>query len=268
MRRSIAILLFVFGAALPSPAHEYWMEAESFFLKPGERTSVRLFVGEGLKKEEERAYQTSKTNLFSLYSVDGIFDLRGNSRDEETPLLSFSSERAGTFLLALERNWSYITLESDKFAEYLKEDGLEYILDEREKLGETKKEGKERYSRYIKSLLLVGGRRDKTFSARTGMKLEIVPTENPYSKKAGESLSVQVLFQGKPLKNRTIFADNRDGEVISKQRMTTDAQGNAVVKLDRRGIWLVRLVHMQRCSENCEGADWESYWGALSFGLN
>ena len=32
------------------------------------------------------------------------------------------------------------------------------------------------------------------------------------------------------------------------------------------GLWLVRLVYMQRCPADCGAADWESYWGAFSFG--
>ncbi|HLA94373.1 MAG TPA: DUF4198 domain-containing protein [Pyrinomonadaceae bacterium] len=267
MNRNCTLLFFLLLFVVRVSAHEYWLEPESFFLKPNEKAAVRLFLGEGLKKEEERPFQMSKTTMFKLFSADGDFDLISSGRDEEMPLFTFASERSGNYLLGLERNWSYITLEPEKFDEYLREDGLEYILAERERLGESKKEGRERYSRYIKGLMQVGDKRDKTFAKRIGLKLEIVPLENPYSKKAGEELSFQVLFQGKPLKDKTIFADNRDGEAISKQKLKTDAQGKTTVKLDRKGIWLVRLVYMQRCPKDCEGADWESFWSAFSFGV-
>jgi uncharacterized GH25 family protein len=266
MNRTCTLLFFLLLAAVRVSAHEYWLEPDSFFLKPGEKSAVRLFLGEGLKKEEERPFQTSKTPLFRLFSTGGDFDLTSSVRDEDIPLFTFSAEKAGNYLLGLERNWAYITLEADKFDEYLREDGMEYIIAEREKLGESKKEGRERYSRFIKALLEVGDKRDKTFAKRIGLKLEIVPLENPYSKKIGDTLSFQVLFQGKPLKDKTIFADNRDGEAISKQKLKTDAHGKATIKLDRKGIWLVRLVFMQRCQKDCEGADWESFWGAFSFG--
>ncbi|MGQ0542156.1 MAG: DUF4198 domain-containing protein, partial [Blastocatellia bacterium] len=185
----------------------------------------------------------------------------------DLPLLTFSAEKPGNYLLAMERNWSYITLDADKFEDYLREDGMEYIIAEREKLGETKKEGKERYSRYIKGLIQVGDSRDKTFAKNTALKLEIIPLKNPYSLKAGDTLGVQVLFEGKPLVGKTIFADNRDGEAISKKKLVTDALGKATVNVDRKGIWIVRLVFMRRCTKACEGADWESFWGAYSFGL-
>lgn len=228
---------------------------------------MRLFLGEGLKVEEERPFQSSKTTMFKMLSAAGQFDLIPTTREEAAPLFSFSADKAGTYLLAMERNWSYITLEPDKFEDYLREDEMDYIIGERAKLGEAKKEGKERYSRFIKALVQVGDKRDKTFAKRASLRLEILPLANPYSLKIGDSLPVQIMFESKPLADKVLFADNRDGEAIVKQRLVTDKDGKATIKLERKGVWLVRLVFMQRCAKNCEGADWESFWGALSFGV-
>ena len=41
----------------------------------------------------------------------------------------------------------------------------------------------------------------------------------------------------------------------------------STMKLDRKGVWLVRLVFMQRCKTDCGEADWESFWGSFSFGV-
>jgi len=135
------------------------------------------------------------------------------------------------------------------------------------KSGESSKKGRERYSRFLKSLIQVGDKRTPTFGKRVGLRFEIVPLANPYSLKIGDELNVQILFEGKPLVGRTLFADNRDDGSIARQRLTTDKDGLVRIKLDRKGVWLVRLVFMQRCSKNCEGADWESFWGSLSFGV-
>jgi uncharacterized GH25 family protein len=261
---TILILLFLVPSVF---GHEYWLEPEDFFIKPGGRSDIRLFLGEGLKVEEEMPYRSSKTSVFRLLSSGETFDLTRDMKDEAKPLFSFSAQNSGTYVLAMERNWSYITLESSKFDDHLREDGMEYVIVEREKLGEAKKEGKERYSRFIKALIQVGGKRDRTLSQRAGLRFEIVPLENPYSLKIGDELPVQVLFEGKALAGRTLFADNRDGDLANKQRVVTDVDGIAKIKLDRKGVWLVRLVFMQRCSRSCEGADWESFWGALSFGM-
>ncbi|MGD9563693.1 MAG: DUF4198 domain-containing protein [Pyrinomonadaceae bacterium] len=246
-------------------AHEYWLEPESFFLAPNQKTIVRLFVGDGLIKDrEERPFQLEKTPMFKIDSRQGAADLLGGLKDGSLPIYEFGGGKAGNYLLGMERNWTYITLEPDLFAAYLREDGMEYIMAEREKLGESKKAGRERYSRYIKALLQVGDVRDETYKKKLGLKLELIPLENPYAKKVGDKISFQVLFDGKPLAGRTVFADNRESET---QKMTTDSKGRFSFKLDNKGLWLARLVFMQRCKAECGEADWESYWGAFSFGV-
>lgn len=260
---SATIFAFLFSAT--AFAHEYWFEPETFFPAPKAKTAVHLYVGDGLiKDKEERPFQLAKTTTFQLFSTSKTLNLKTSLADQALPVYNFSADRAGNYLLAMERNWSYIKLEPAKFEDYLREDGLEYIIAEREKLGESAKEGRERYSRFIKSLLQVGDKRDVTYKKQLNLKLEITPLENPYSKKVGDKLQFQVLFNGKPLVDRTVFADNRDSQT---QKMTTDKDGKITMKIDRSGLWLVRLVTMRRCKTDCAEADWESFWGAFSFGM-
>lgn len=265
--RKIYTFLLIFAFSVSAFAHEYWFEADKFFLTPQEKTAVHLYVGEALKHDEERIYQKSKTEIFRLFSAGNNLDLKNSVADEALPIYNFSAEKAGNYLFALERNWSYIKLSPKDFEDYLREDGMDYIIGERTKLGENQKEGRERYSRFLKTLLQVGDTRDAVFKKNAGLKLEIVPLENPYAKKVGDNLKFQVLFDGKPLSDKTIFADSKDGAEVISQKLKTDKNGKVSVKLDRKGVWLVRLVFMQRCKTDCAEADWESFWGAFSFGM-
>lgn len=260
-------LAFIFAVLLSADvfAHEYWFEPETFFPMPRQETVVRLYVGDDLIKDrEERPFQFAKTPIFKLFSTSDAWDLKASLIDGAMPIYLFSADRAGNYLLAMERNWSYIKLEPQKFEDYLREDGMEYIIAERAKMGESTKEGRERYSRFIKSLLQVGDRRDDTYKKAGGLRLEITPLENPYAKKVGDQLKFQVMFEGKPLAGKTVFADNRNG---ATQKMTTNHKGEIIMKIDRSGLWLVRVVFMQRCQTGCDEADWESFWGAFSFGV-
>lgn len=257
--------IFTFLFTINIYAHEYWFEPDTFFPAPNAKTAVHLYVGDGLVKDrEERVFQIEKTPVFNLFSVGKTLDLKTSIKEGAMPIYNFSADKAGNYLLGMERNWSYIKLEPNKFEDYLREDGIEYIIAEREKLGERQKEGRERYSRFIKSLLQVGGKRDATYKKKLGMKLEIMPLENPYSKKVGDNLGFQIYFDGKPLVNRVVYADNRDSQT---QKMTTDKNGKISMKIDKNGLWLVRLVNMQRCAADCGEADWESFWGAITFGV-
>jgi uncharacterized GH25 family protein len=264
-RKLLATIICALLLAVKVFAHEYWFEPETFFPAPGQNTVVHLYVGDGLVKDrEERPFQLAKTKTFQLFSASRTLNLKTSLVDEASPIYNFAANRAGNYLLAMERNWSYIKIEPQKFESYLREDGLDYILGERERLGENGKEGRERYSRFIKSLLQVGDKRDETYHKTVGLRLEITPLENPYSKRVGDKLAFQVLFDGKPLAGKTAFADNRNG---ASQRMTTDRDGTITMTVDRNGLWLVRLVVMQRCTKECNEADWESFWGAYSFGV-
>lgn len=262
----ISLFVLTFLCASNSNAHEYWFEPETFFPAPNEKTAVHLYVGDGLsgKDQEERPFQAEKTPQFKLYSAEKVFDLKRSLVEAALPVYNFSAEKPGNYLLAMERNWSYIKLESKKFEDYLREDGLEYVIAERAQRGESAKEGAERYSRFIKSFLQVGNRRNDVYKINLGMKLEIMPLENPYTKKVGDKMKFQILFDGKPLGNRTIFADNRGS---ATQKMTTDKNGKFTVAIEKNGLWLVRLVNMQRCAADCGEAVWESFWGAVTFGV-
>jgi uncharacterized GH25 family protein len=259
-----AFYLIFFGTANIS-AHEYWFEPESFFLQPKEKTAIHLYVGDGLTKDrEERQFQAAKTVMFQLFSASATTDLKAAAKDGDLPVYYFAPERAGNYLLAMERNWSFIKIEAAKFEDYLREDAMEYIIAERDKRNERNKEGRERYSRFLKSLLQVGERQDDVYKKTLGLKLEIVLLENPYAKKVGDRLRFRVLFDGKPLAGHAVFASNRQSE---KQKVITDKSGEAAMTINQKGLWLIHLVTMRRCAAvDCGEADWESFWGALSFG--
>ncbi len=266
-KRYLSTLFLTLLLPITGFPHEYWFEPSTFFPSVNEKIDIRLYAGEALKREEERTFQKEKTTSFMQFFGKAWFDIGKDNADNSLPFYNFTSGSPGNHLFAMERNWSHIILEPKDFDDYLREDGMEYIMDERAKLGESQKAGRERYSRFIKTLLQIGEKRDASYKAKTVLKLDITPLENPYSKKVGDTIGFRVLFNGKPLANRTAFADNRDGETFAKQKLITDANGKFTIKLDRKGTWLVRLVFMQRCKADCGEADWESFWGAFSFGV-
>ncbi len=259
-----AVLLLFLPAS--SFAHDYWLEPESFRLHPDETIALRLFVGEKLTSEAERPFQKKPTLKFQFLSAKKTVDLIPGGTEDKTPLALLTPKDEGTYLIALERDAHFIKLDAKKFNDYLAEEGLDSILEARRKAGEEKTDGRERYRRYLKSLIQVGERRDDTFKKILGQKLEIVPQANPYDLKPGDALPVLLLFEGKPLAGVRIEAHCRAGDKVATQTATTGKDGVASVKLDRAGTWLVRLVHMCRCADR-EEADWESFWASYSFAV-
>jgi nickel transport protein len=72
------------------------------------------------------------------------------------------------------------------------------------------------------------------FSQPMGGKMELVPLKNPLSLKAGDKLPFQVLYEGKPLAGATVAAAG-----VEKDRLKTDANGRAVVAIEKKGFNLV-----------------------------
>jgi uncharacterized GH25 family protein len=265
MPRTVAVLLLLLPAA-PARAHDYWLLPDTFFPSPGDTVAVRLHVGEDLVSEAERPFQKALTVRFELFAGKDTTDLATLSKEDDKPVARVALKAAGTHLIALERVPRFIALEAEKFNKYLAEEGLDAILEQRRKAGEDKQPGRERYSRYLKTFIQTGDDRDDTPRRALGQKLELVPQTNPYALKAGDRLTVRVLFEGKPLTGARVFAQRRTGDKTTTQDATTTAEGLATFKLDGAGTWQVRLVHMRRTTADKE-ADWESFWGSLTFGI-
>lgn len=261
-------LVVLLLAVVPAGAHDYWLQPESFFPEVGKVVALRLHVGDHFASEAERPFQRKPTLKFQVLGAKETHDLNPLGEEGKTPVARITARAPGTHLIRMERAPQLIKLDAEKFNRYLAEEGLDRILAERRQAGQDKAEGRERYSRYLKALIQAGDRSDDTYRRVLGQTLEIVPQANPCDQKVGATLPVLVLFEGKPLAGARLNACHQvDGKAVVRSLTTSDA-GLATVKVERSGPWLIRLVHMRRCSDDKEKeADWESFWAALTFGV-
>lgn len=170
----------------------------------------------------------------------------------------------GNLLLSVHTAPNFIELAPDKFIAYLKEEGLTQVIDWRSQHDEKAKPGRERYSKFAKSLL-VSGAPDDFYGHSLGFPIEIIPEANPYMLHAGSQLPVRVMFRGTPaagLQLETAWS----GEGKSKTTVIgrTDAEGRIRVPLTAAGKWRLHSLMMERCAEPAV-ADWESFWASLTF---
>jgi uncharacterized GH25 family protein len=279
LRRPAALALLGWLAvaaatARPAAAHDFWMVPAELVVPADRQIMVSLYVGEGFVAESEKPFQRDRVLTFRHFYnaataagtapvVDDVLKT-GASLDGQTPLVSLPVRGAGGHLLAMERKPTTIELAAAKFDEYLRHEGLEPLVRERARLGESGQPGRERYSRYLKTLIQVGDVQDQSFGLVTGAALELVPSQNPVFLAPGDELTVQILFRGQPLPGARLEASWRDGDDVRVSQVVADGTGRATVKMDRRGMWLLRMVHMVRC-EGCPDADWESFWTSYTF---
>ena len=154
-----------------------------------------------------------------------------------------------------------LTLEGPKFEDSLKAEGLERVIAERKKKGQSAAPGRERFYRSAKSLLDVPGA-TAPVDQPLGLTLELVPLRTP---KSGEALPLSLTFRGKPVGNVLVVA-MRKGASERAVRARTDAKGRVTLRLADPGFWLIKAVHMEAAPPNA-GVDWESWWASMTFDL-
>ncbi len=254
-------LILVFATATPAFAHDCWLQPDHFRLGLEMLLAARIFVGERLKSDKELPLDKKITPRLDLFTRKGRQDLVPRLLDQGLPAISFMPEFQGSGLLAMDRDFTAITLETDKFTSYLAHEHHLHLLDQVE--ANSRSSQKEAYARCMKALVQVDNFQDEPelWAQRTGQKLEIILLSPPKSQKP---VRVQVLFEGRPLADKTVTAVNAGPNAQTDQTMTTDHNGMAEFENSRAGLWLIRLVHLYPCREE-KDMDWTSYWASFCF---
>ena len=267
MKKKIIAFTIMLAALTISPillAHEFWLMPSRFKVKVNENFNLTFYVGEDFMGEIWKN-RIGRTLKLTHYSGKTMKDLTPRAIQNDSSDLVLSFGKTGTHLLTMESKNSFIALDAEKFNAYLKDDGINNIYELRKTKGELNKPSKERYRRCVKTLIQVGDKTDKTFVKNTGMPLEIIPLQNPYTLKMGDKMTVKVLFEGKPLRNSMVVTWNKTATVKTrKQDFRTDAEGKMTFPLDQMGQWMVSTVHMIEVENDAE-ANYQSYWGNLTF---
>jgi uncharacterized GH25 family protein len=269
--RNLLSFAFVAFLAASATAHDFWIEPETFAPKIGEVLRVRLRVGdfgqgENVPRSEQRIVR------FELVGADKTKPLVGRDGQEFAGVARIESE--GTLLVGYVSNHAFVELDPTKFAHYLEEKGLEPIAKLRRERNQLDRPARELYSRSAKSLVAVGGALGAGFDRAMDLPLELIPTKNPTALgtrpegRGFEALPVTLYFEGKPLAGALVAArclDEKHEDTSATLFARTDAEGRAELPLTRSGRWMIAAVHMRPAPPNERKADWESFWGSLTF---
>ena len=258
--RSPALALLAGALAGPLLAHDFWIEPSSFRPEVKTTVSARLMVGQNFQGEGVGRNPALILKFF-LASAAGEDPLAGRSGDDPAGTVTISSP--GLQALAYRSGNSAVSLEARKFEDYLREEGLERIIAERARRGESQKASRELFSRCAKALLFAGPLGPKGEDRELGLTLELRAEKNPYGLRAGSELPVRLLYDGKPLVGALVTAMPH-GRAQDKLSQRTDRNGRVHLHLPYGGVWLVKAVHMIPAPAD-SGADWQSLWASLPF---
>jgi uncharacterized GH25 family protein len=246
-------------------AHDFWIEARPFRAAPGDLVDVSLRVGEHFKGEPV-GRTPERIARFVVVGAGETADVPGT--EGRDPAGMFRAKQEALYVIGYLSRPSFIELGAADFEAYLREEGLDNIIELRKQRNETDKPAKETYSRAAKSLVSAGPA-TSGFDRSLDFPLEFIPESNPYAMKPGDSLQVRLLFQGKTLTGAAVAALSKN-DPERRVQARTDEHGKASFRLDRPGLWMIKAVHMfpareEFTDEGIRRADWESLWATLTF---
>jgi uncharacterized GH25 family protein len=265
-RTSVSALTLLAAMAISAraTAHDHWLVPDPLVTSRPTDVTLRLYVGDEFVADEEKPFERARIVAFRQYAGSAAaIDLDSVAKDGAIPFFTALALPAGMHLFAIERNAAHIELPAAKFEDYLREEGLDAVVAERARRGESGLPGRETYERAIKALVVVGDAHDETFGVVTGSAIELVPASDP-TVTDGSPLRVAARFRAAPLVGTRVELLTRADGRVDRQVATTDASGNATFVTPAEGVHLLRAVHMVRC-DGCSDADWHSYWTAYAF---
>ncbi len=261
---SMFFLAFIFFSV--SEAHDFFLYPSDFRTRAGNKVKIKihvheLFPGEAVKWNPQRVLRFE--HRFGKAMSDG----KKMKPEADSSGVTFKLDQAGLHSFALDWAARFIDIKPDLFAKYLASEGLDHVLKLRKERGEETKNGRERYSRYVKTFIQAGEGGAEASDATVGQTIELVLLDNPYAKTVGDSIRARLLFRGKPLTHTLVsstYVGATDKPDTYAQSGRTDENGVVTVRLTHPGPWLVRTVHMLPLA-NSKDADWESWWSSLTF---
>jgi uncharacterized GH25 family protein len=263
----LAMLCWLGASA--AQAHEFWLMPQSFSVPLAQPFQLELRVGAGWPGE---SLGRNPDYIERFGFVDAQGERRIAGQPGGNPAGVVTAKKRGAAWAVFRSKRSALTLEADKFESYLREEGLESIIEARRLNGTSKLPGRELYSRCAKSLLQVGNgsATPPAFLKRnTGLTLELIPQTDPHQLRGGGAFTVQLLYLNQPLRGALVKAlPQTAADAAKSPQLTgrTDAQGRVTLPLPHGGVWLINAVHMVAAAPQLN-ADWESVWSSLTFEL-
>ena len=255
-----AIAAFVALVAVRASAHDFWIEPSTFHPSVGDRVTVALRVGQKLAGDPLPNIPPL-IDRFIVRGFNGVRPVVGRAGADPAGI-AFIAE-GGLHWIGYQSNAYPVALEGPKFEDYLRDEGLERIIEARKKNGQSAAPGRERFYRCAKALLETPG--VEAFDTPLGFTLELVPRTNPYAMKRARDLPLALTFRGKPIANVLVVAMSKD-DPAKAIRARTDAKGRVTLRLPHTGFWLIKAVHVEAAPADA-GVDWESWWASITFEL-
>ncbi|MEK9583207.1 MAG: DUF4198 domain-containing protein [Candidatus Puniceispirillum sp.] len=268
-----AVFWVVFILPLPSQAHEFWIEPSSFQPDPGQSLTADLLIGTDFLGASA-IYVPDQIETFALLgtgpkSQSERYEITGRYGDR--PAGKMASGSPGLRIIVHQTAPIRLTYsDAKKFDEFAREKGFDDALNQHQGRGLPLDKITERYQRYAKSLIAVGGpeKMGAGQDRHLGLAIELVAEANPYQWPPLQSMPVRVYADGAPLASAQITVFTRHNpRHVEKAKYQTDKDGRSNFLLLAGRDYLVDSVILRPMDGAIESGDvmWESIWASLTF---
>jgi ketosteroid isomerase-like protein len=206
-----------------------------------------------------------------LISAAGAEDIRNLSHSGTSLLLRSRPATPGQRIVAVVLHPRSVRESAESFRRYLELEGAPEALERYGREGRlpTSDSVTRRYAKYAKTFVEVGEGGPRTYERLAGHPLELVPLSDPHHVRLGDSLSVRLLYRGRPLARAKLHAGaapRAGGTRLLGQdaALETDENGVARVFIHQIGLWNVRTLQIVPADAG-SGADWDAHWATMVF---
>ena len=243
-------------------AHEFWLEPLNFKVELGANIQAHIKVGEGLDGDTY-AFFPNNFERFDV-TVNGSTHLL-NNRFAQKPAVDQATKTNGLHVLTYQSRPSTLRYRKREiFEKFLKEEGIEWVLQAHEERKLPKLDFTELYKRYAKSLIKVGDGQGN--DRLMGLLFEWVVLDNPYVKSGNSAVTLQLYFEGEPFPNSAVNVFVQRSSEVKQLKLKTDTDGKVQVPTEDGGVFLINAVHMvEPDAAKDDSAEWMSLWASTTF---
>lgn len=264
MKKKITFFLLIFMVVHVS-GHEFWIQPDKFIYERTEAINLKFLVGENFNGNNWNG-DKDNVNCLCLYYEDAVDkNLASDLGTDNGDSLQLAMIDEGTVMITLNTRNSFKNISAKEFNAYLEENNFSEALLYRSQHHDTLKNGMENYQRSVKTIFQVGDRYTKVYGKKTTLPLDIVPLDHPYNFSEIANFKLAVYFRGEKLKNASIKVWHKVDNKVTEQEYNTNDEGEANFMLSPEGEWMVSCVKMLP-TEADPRADWQTYWGSLTWG--
>ena len=261
IRTSVSCIIFLFVLS-EARSHDLWLIPPEV-AAPKQPVKILASIGMNFPESVALPKIDGYPRKFVVGSDGKSVNLKAVGVKDMIAMLEFEPTSAGKHIVAVETAPKVIELEAEKFNEYLVSDGLPHIFRLRFEEKTLNKAAKERYRKSPTTLVRVGDAKAGDWSKPLDLPLQIVPLQDPFDRKVGDTLRVKVYFQQKPLKDANVGWQHPGDGDTAVGYVRTNANGEALIPIAATGLMTIRLTHMTR--PKTAEHEWESFWTTLTF---